>query len=142
MCRKGQAAAETKNQTTGGVLLHNCCHNMHARHIGHVSFGQQLTHHWMSLAHNGNLSTTVHQTLQTSELLKARCCAGNLCVGPCVQATLGQHETYAKLEAQGAQHVEMEMRKMRLQLKEKQLEVSSTIATHNCGQQCFLYCLT
>jgi uncharacterized protein involved in exopolysaccharide biosynthesis len=36
---------------------------------------------------------------------------------------LDQHETYAKLEAQGAQHVELEMRKMRVQLKERSVEV-------------------
>lgn len=41
------------------------------------------------------------------------------------QNTLAQHETYAKLEAQGAQHVEMEMRKMHLQLKEQTIELRS-----------------
>lgn len=41
------------------------------------------------------------------------------------QNTLTQHETYAKLEAQGAHHVEMEMRKMHLQLKEQTIELRS-----------------
>jgi hypothetical protein len=33
-----------------------------------------------------------------------------------VQGALAQHETYAKLEAQGAQQVELEMRRLRLQV--------------------------
>jgi uncharacterized protein YlxW (UPF0749 family) len=39
------------------------------------------------------------------------------------QAALAQHEAYAKLEAQGAQHIEKEIRKLQAQLKERAAEV-------------------
>lgn len=46
-------------------------------------------------------------------------CHAVLCA---VQGALAQHETYAKLEAQGAQQVELEMRRLRLQVKDNASE--------------------
>lgn len=40
-----------------------------------------------------------------------------------VQAALAQHETFAQLEAQGAQQVEKEMAKLRAKLKQQKMEV-------------------
>lgn len=100
-----------------------CCGSSEQRQVPSSRTQTDDLHTWMAQYIQG-----LHACMPRASFICSMCAPHYSFLGRLLclsQNTLAQHETYAKLEAQGAQHVEMEMRKMHLQLKERTIELRS-----------------